>query len=221
MAGIFKGTFVNAALAAGLLSIAAATANAAVVNPGLEVGASAEVGPTGGTVVATSSQPVAALTFTGTLTSSVISGDTSNPFNGSGGLTFVYQFTNTDTDATPTSVTRLTVSEFTTFITDMSFVFNASLTAPTLADRSASGDVIGFSFLNPPAGQGKVDPGDTTTLLVVQTTATSFAPSIASIINGTTAQVPSFAPAAVPEPATAGLLGAGAVALLRRRRRVR
>jgi hypothetical protein len=47
----------------------------------------------------------------------------------------------------------------------------------------------------------------TSALLVVQTSATTFVPVTASVINGSVASVASFAPAVIPEPSALALFG--------------
>ena len=164
--------------------------------------------------------PVVAATFHGTLTSSVIIGDTTNPF-GAGALTFIYQLSN---DAgSMHSMERLTVNSFLGTLTDASYQVAAGqapvtpLVAPTLIDRSITGDVVGFSFLAPiPApvgiGNGVITPGSTSAILVVQTNSLVYNNTLASVIDGSTGTAPSFAP--IPEPSTLFLAGAGLLGLV-------
>ena len=56
-------------------------------------------------------------------------------------------------------------------------------------------------------------------LLVVQTNAQQFQPSVSSVIDGSTATVPSFGPFQVPEPASLGLVALAASLVAGRRRR--
>ena len=185
-------------------------------------------GPVGGTVVANSG-PVAfsSATFSGTLTSEVISGDTSNPF---GGFTFTYLLTNI---TGPNSIDRLTIPGYGIpgTLTNASYQVPALPGAilPTSFDRSAateSGNVIGTSFTPPPLGAGAIPPAGTSALIVIQTSANQERNSIASIIDGSTAQVATFAPLEVvsgPEPSTLvlsilGFAGLGAVVRQRRKR---
>jgi hypothetical protein len=148
------------------------------------------------------------------LTSTVLSGDPTNPL---GGLTFTYLITN---DATSSdSIDRLTINSYTGVGVDAGFDPPPGV-APTLINRSVTGDTVGFSFFGPPFGPGELLPGSGSTLLVVRTDSPLFAPTFASVINGTVTSVASFAPTAVPEPSSLTLLALGIVAgALRLRRR--
>ena len=187
-------------------------------------------GPVGGTVLANSG-PVAfaSATFTGTLTSQVIANDPANPF-GLGNLTFTYLLTNI---GGPNSIDRLTVGGYGIpgLTTDVSYQAPVALGAiiPTSFDRSSVGtlgDVIGTSFTPAPLGGGAIPPAGTSALIVIQTNTNQFHDSFASVIDGSTAQVTTFAPlerTMVPEPSALvlGFLGfAGLGAVLRRRQTV-
>lgn len=190
----------------------AAVAQAALIPPATNAIALPEAGPVGGTVIATQTLPFATAGYTGTLTSSVVSGDTSNPL---GGLTFTYAI---QSDATSTNgISRLAVNGYTGFSTDMSYLPGSGTIAATLNDRDASGDVIGFTYIGAPLGNGPILPGALTNLMVVQTNAVNYTREIAIVIDGSISQVDSFAPFVVPEPVTAGTLLLG-TALIRRRR---
>jgi hypothetical protein len=183
---------------------------APIVPGGVQFPAVAEPDPVGAALVITSGAiPFTAGTFAGTLTSSVFTNDASNPF-GPNALTFTYQVTNGAGSAH--DIERLAVSNYDGFLTDASFQSAAGV-PPTMITRSSDGQVMGFNFIAP-----AIDGGQTSSLLVVQTNATSFQPTTASLINGTTATVASYAPLAVPEPAALSALAFGAAALRRRRR---
>ena len=179
-----------------------------------------EPDPTGGVVQAGTGLPVifssAAPNFSGTLTTTVIAGD---PSNSLGGLTFTYQITNDAVSAT--SLARLTANNFKGWLTDVSFkTTGAGQIVPTSVDRDnlsdALGPSVGFNYqVAQLGGLGKITPGATSALMVVQTNAPAFAPITDSIIDGGQANVASFGP--VPEPGSIALLGLAGVFAMRRR----
>lgn len=204
------------------LGMFATAAQAATINAGQTLFASGEAGPVGGKLEASANSPLLAATFTGILHSEVWSGDISSPFEG--GLTFVYWIDNTN-GPTGNSLSRFTTSNFTGFSTDVSFD-NTNGRFPTLVDRGASGDVMGYSFLGDPElgfGNGKIAPGETSSKLVIQTNATNWTNTLGFVINGSTASASTFAPTAiVPEPSSMALAAmgiAGAIGFAVRRRK--
>lgn len=192
-----------------VFSLLCASAQASLLLPGVTTLAAGEAEPSGPTKIeATLTVPVVAATFSGSLTSTVLSGDTSNPFPG--GLTFIYELSNFETS--PHAIHRFTVSNFTTFSTDVSYSTLSGGTAPTLMDRGPlPGDVVGFTFIGLPLGAGALAPGSTATTLVIQTDATVWSTSKAAVINGSTANVDALAPIAIPEPGTCAMALIGAV----------
>lgn len=174
--------------------------------------APSEPDPVGGSAISSPlTLPFASSTFTGTLTTTIISGDTSNPWNG---LTFVYDLTNdvTSIDA----IHRLTVNGYGGFSTDASYQAVIGDQEPALVDRSLNGDVVGFGFLAPPLGSGHLPPGSFSARLVVRTDAPAYRESFASVINGSVTSVGTYSP--IPEPMTVTLMIMGAgLALLHRR----
>jgi hypothetical protein len=150
-----------------------------------------------------------ALTFSGTLTSKVWTNDSSNPF---GGLTFTYELSNnlSSLDA----IDRFTLSRYTGFQVDASY-FGAGI-VPTEVRRTGSGNQISFDFSGP--SEGILVQGTSSPVLILQTDSAVWQVSNAGVINSSTVNVATFAPLAVPEPATAALFLLGAVALGMRRK---
>ena len=197
-----------------VLAAIACMAGSAVAAPLLQGAAmwpvAAEPDPVGGVILAQVAAPFAGPKFSGTVTSTVLAGDASNPL---GGLTFTYLLQNNANSID--EIGRFTINDFAGFLTDVSFQVGPGL-PPAIVDRNTAGDVIGFSFFGPPIGAGLLAPGQFSALLVVQTNATIFNQTFVSVIDGGVAMAPSFAP--LPEPATLGLLVLGGLALIRRRR---
>lgn len=178
----------------------------------------AEPGPAGGMVIASQVSPFSVPgSFSGTLTTDVISGDASNPL---GGLTFVYSLVNS---VGPNSIGRFSVDGYLSFATDVSYDSTSGGKAPAFADRNPFGDVIGFSFLPSPAdpNTGFLSPGSTARRMVIQTAATRYHGVQGSLIDGGVIVATALGPL-VPEPATIVLAGLGGLAVLgfARRRRV-
>jgi len=163
------------------------------------------------------STPVATPTYSGTLTSAVYT-------NAGGTLDFYYQFTNNQ--GSSDGIERLSMTSFTGFTTDVGYrttalaPFTAGAQAPLHADRSASGQTVGFFFTSSnQAGPYLVDPGESSRTLVIRTNATQFFTGNTAIIDGFAANAPSFAPSAIPEPASLAGLATIALGAITRRRR--
>lgn len=209
-----RGLIVATAVFTAMVSTTAARA-AFINNGGLQFPAATVPAPAGGTVIAdTGPVPVAAQTFSGTVQSQVISGDTNNTL---GGNTFVYRITNGSGSAN--SIERATIDSFAGFTTDVGYVSGTGV-HPGDANRGTNGDIIGFDFKPFPGTVGTaIAPGQTTDLLIIRTNSPSFVASTLSLIDGSTGTAPSFAPAAViPEPASLSLLMCAAGGLVMRRR---
>lgn len=182
-------------------------AGAAPLAPGgLLFPAPQEVGPTGGVVIASSSNPIVAPTYTATLVTTVTQGDTSNPL---GGLTFTYEIQNV---VGTESINRLSILGYGGIAVDASYRLpSAGAVPPAFYDRELPGDALGVSFAGPPIGPGPVEPGRSSATLVFQTNAPAHVAGQAFLIDGATTGVITFAP--IPEPATLTLCGLGALGL--------
>jgi hypothetical protein len=201
------------ALVASLLLLSSRVLHAAPIVPGgVFFPAIAEPDPVGATLVfSTGPVPFSAATFSGDLRSSVWKNDAANPF-GPNALTFVYEIINAA--GSPDAINRLSVSSFDGFLTDVSYTPVPGSTAPTYISRSVNGDVVGFGFLLP-----ALAPNTNSTPLVVQTNAPVFAPTLASLIDGSVTMVASVAPIGIPEPATFCLFVGGLMLLASPRHR--
>jgi hypothetical protein len=205
---------------ASLLPVGGAILTPPEPNPGL--------GIVVGSLVQPFTTPAGVGQYSGTLTTTVIQNDPTNPFAGIGnpnpanhGLTFVYQLHNDAISAT--SIERMTNIDFTPFLTDVSYQPGIGL-PPTSTDRTSAAGVIGWSFTGAPLGLGRLSPGFTSTLMVVQTDAPGFINVLANIIDGSVVQTPTFGPSPnaignTPEPSALTLLVLGTIGFARRHRR--
>jgi hypothetical protein len=182
-------------------------------------GPSTETDPVGGTVVATLTSPFSAPgAFSGSLTTTVLSGDTSNTL---GGLTFIYTLTN-DGVSGPNSIGRLSLSDIGSLSLDGSYQVPVAVgtVAPASIDRNPSGDVVGFNFIpvaTDPA-TGFLAPGTSSAVLVLQTNAAAYVQgNYGSLIDGGVATVQTIIPVPEPSAVVLMLVGlAGAAAYVRR-----
>lgn len=174
--------------------------------------------PTVGSTVKANSGPIgfAAAGYTGTLTSTVLTNDATNPF-GLNAYTFTYLLSNSK--ASTHELHRLTISSFESFQTNVTYSTAFGALAPTIIDRNGGvGDVVGFGFPTPIppfiVGPGPLLPGQTSNLLVIYTDAQNYQATQASVINGSTTMVFSFAPdRLIPEPSGVVLGGMAIVGL--------
>jgi hypothetical protein len=180
---------------------------------------------TGLTMVANETVALNSLTFTANLSAAVFSG-TNSVCTGANCLTFAYQVTDTGGVDNGTGIIEdLTASAFTGFNTDVgdetlaivAAPFTAGGTAPATVDRSLSGPgaVISFDYPNTVGGTSNLNPGNHTTVLIVETNAVNFTTTgLFSAIDGATATVNAYAPsAASPEPASMALIGCALIGL--------
>ncbi|MGI8988943.1 MAG: hypothetical protein ACR2I2_05060 [Bryobacteraceae bacterium] len=186
---------IPAAHAAFLPGTVPTIAGGASVNPGNATGSPA------GTLLASSVVPFSFTTTAGTTSGMLCAAVFRNP---SGTLDFYYQVSNAATSAS--DISRETDTSFTGFATQTGFRLDGSLVGcqnggvpPISADRDASGSVVGFSFT--PPNSAKITPGTTSTVLVISTDATNFAPGNASLQDGGNQTVAAFQPA-LPPPTT-------------------
>jgi hypothetical protein len=197
-------------LLAAAASLFVMTAHAVYLLPNTTVLLAPEAEPSGASIVASTSYDFTAQTFSGTLISTVWENDISNPF---GGLTFTYQLTNSSASIHAVGLFNLT--SFSGFETDVAY--SGAGIAPLRARRVGT-DLIRF-FFEDVLGDPTLTPGTGSTTLVIQTDATVFYSSIGGVIDGSTADVVTFAPTLVPEPGSLSLALLGLTALLHRRSR--
>jgi len=209
-----KSSFLKLLSLLGVVAFGICTVNAVTLNPGSSILLPSEPGPTGGSTIASTSIPFVAQTFSGTLVSKVIQGDSSNPF--ANGLTFTYELSNNS--LSPDPIDRFTLSSYLGLSVDASYPSGSLVGSivPTSVTRNGTGNQISFNYTG--AFEGTLAPGSASVLLVLQTSATSFQNSFAAIINSSSVNVATFAPLAVPEPGAAALLVLGALSMVVRRK---
>ncbi|HEY3937120.1 MAG TPA: PEP-CTERM sorting domain-containing protein [Bryobacteraceae bacterium] len=163
-------------------------------------------------------------TMSGTYEAAVYS-DPNNTF-GAGNLDFVYQVSN-DAGSTD-SIGRVSAINFTGWSTDVGYTSTGSALgsgfvdgtiAPELVDRVSPGDSIGFSFNAPLTTL--IAPGQTSTMLIIETNATTYKPGDLNIIDGGVSTVATYEPGSAPttpEPASMLLMGGGLLLMARIRR---
>jgi len=176
-------------------------------------------GTPAGTLLASLVSPYAFTTTAGTTSGSLTTAVYREP---AGTLDFYYQIQNAAGSAT--AIDRETSVNFGSFGTSVGYrtdgsslpggeFVNGNSAAPFSADRNVTGSVVGFTFSPPETA--KIQPGTTSVTLVISTDSTAFTAGNATIIDGGAQTLAAFQPAAVPEPASLGLLAAGALFLTR------
>jgi hypothetical protein len=131
-------------------------------------------------------------------------------------LDFVYQVSNNagSTD----SVSRLTGISFLGWQTDVGYAINGSVlgssfvdgtVAPETVDRVTPGDTVGFSFNAP--FTFLIVPGETSTVLIIETNATTYSAGDLNIIDGGVSTVDAYEPglSATPLPGALPLFAGG------------
>jgi hypothetical protein len=138
-----------------------------------------------------------------------------------GNLDFVYQFTNL-----PSSSTVVESTSHFNFGNSVSngvgvdyYAPGATNVPPNLASRgTVDGATVKFNFL----GSGDVNPGQTSTVDVIETRATNFTIGNYTFQDGVTINTNAYQPAVIPEPTTMVLAGLGTLGFagygLRRRK---
>ena len=157
-----------------------------------------------GTLMASDTVTFSTDTISGNVYAYVLSGFADNPWAAAGGLTFVYQVTNS---GTIDSVTGFSANGWTGFMTDVADYAYGDV-QPYSATRSVSGTLT-FGFLNPPTGFGLVAPGLDSWQLVIYSDATSWTDVSVGVRDGSGTTLSTLGPAIPDGGTTALLLGLG------------
>ena len=184
------------------LVIATPVAHGAILNNG-DIGPPSFLVP-GGTLLASMSGKITTQSFSTSYETWVYS-DPNNTFC-AGCLDFVYQFTNHGPDVNE----RFTMFNFLNGMkVDAGYDPGKPGQPPITVNRSLSGEVIGFNY----NAKDDLDPGKTTSLLVIEVNATKFTKGFVTAQDGTAGFAAAFQPAGtlfvIPEPSTLSLLGGG------------
>ena len=195
-----SGGFVKSAACFGfalvLCCVQTGVGHASPLAPGGSISAPGETDPAGATVFFTTNATFASTSFSGILTSSVLVGDTSNPY-GPGCLTFTYELVLNS--LSPDAASAFSVGSFNGFLTDVSYQTPGIGLAPGLISRSPTGSqAVKFDF----SSVGYLLPGQNSAILVIQTDATAYdlgtstvfdntgSPNVTAVVPGTIHPVP-------------------------------
>jgi len=207
-----KAVLMYTILGVALLALAPA-AKATVLVPG-QGPTAATVLPGGTALLATTGGTFSSPTITGSWEAAVLS----DPLNIYCAGCLDFQFQVVDVTSKTDSVDRITMSDFTGFLTDAGYVSPTAFCgiivcssgtpkAPATVDR-VTADVVGFDFA------GGITKGNGSDIITVETNATHYTAGYVSLIDSLPTYVVAYAPAVVPEPATLSLLGFGLLGLL-------
>jgi len=181
--------------------------------PGGSIAAPAEVNLVGASLLASISNHFSSASLSGSLISSVSTGDTTNPY-GATGLTFVYLIF---LDAlSPDAVSAISIGSFRGFQTDVSYQIPTVGMAPFTISRNPAvsptgSQAVNFNFTIMGGTSNYLMPGNNSAYLVIQTDATAWHFDTASVIDSVGTAVTTISPVPEPTSLTFFLLGLGAL----------